>query len=66
MESPTDRFERERPFPMPPAAQPHRSRAVPPEPEREAPRAPETATPQIVEVERRPPAEYAKIAGGVS
>ena len=64
-ERPADRFELERPHLTPLAARPYRSLAAPVS-EQEASQAPETATPRIVEVERRPLAEYAKIAGGVS
>ncbi|WP_423926835.1 hypothetical protein [Candidatus Palauibacter sp.] len=63
-ERPADRFEPERPYLTPLAAQPYRSLAAPPEPEVSTTR--EATPPKIVEVERRPLAEYAKIAGGVS
>ncbi|WP_419939305.1 DDE-type integrase/transposase/recombinase [Candidatus Palauibacter sp.] len=63
-ERPADRFERERPYLTPLAAQPYRSLAAPPQPEDSTTR--EATPPKIVEVERRPLAEYAKIAGGVS
>ncbi len=63
-ERPADRFERERPHLAPLAAQPYRPLAAQPEPEDSTTR--EATPPKIVEVERRPLAEYAKIAGGVS
>ena len=63
-ERPADRFERERPYLAPLAARPYRSLAAPPKPVAATTR--EATAPRIVEVERRPLAEYAKIAGGVS
>lgn len=61
-ERPADRFERERPYLAPLAGRPYRSLAAP----RAASREPETPGPRIIDVERRPLAEYAKIAGGAS
>ncbi len=62
-ERPADRFEAERPHLMPLAPWPYRS--VAPRPVEPAPeRAEGAAFPPLVEVERRPLAEYARIAGG--
>ena len=62
-ERPADRFEAERPHLMPLAPWPYRS--VAPRPAEPAPeRAEGAAFPPLVEVERRPLAEYARIAGG--
>ena len=62
-ERPADRFEAERPHLMPLPPWPYRS--VAPRPAEPAPeRAEGAAFPPLVEVERRPLAEYARIAGG--
>ena len=63
-ERPVDRFEAERPHLKPLARWPYRS-VAPKRTEPSARRDEAAATPPLVKVERRPLAEYARIAGGV-
>ena len=62
---PVDRFEVERPHLMPLAPWPYRP-VVPRSPEMSSEQRPEGTFPLVVEVQRRPLAEYAQITGGVS
>ena len=64
-ERPADRFNAERPHLKPLAAWPYRS-VVPRLPEAARQRADEAGLPPLVEVERRPLADYARYSGGVS
>ena len=64
-ERPLDRFEVERPHLMPLAAWTYRP-VIPRPLDRVPEPSPEAAFPPVVEVQRRPLAEYARITGGIS
>ena len=64
-ERPVDRFEREREYLTPLASWPYRSVVIP-SPVPESPEATEPSGSRIIDVERRPLTEYARLTGGVA
>ena len=64
-ERPVDRFEREREYLTPLASWPYRSVVIP-SPVPESPEATVPSGSRIIDVERRPLTEYARLTGGVA